>query len=674
MSDERVLSTSLETIVADQRHLSVLRDAVERLHRITVDATELIALHTTRCLDEGLELPPVTDVAWVRSAMFAVSIASRSGTKTAFNDAALVESKERFMQHLELTSRERLQQMIQFQATAIVTNIKVNLWYHMRKRVMRLVRLEYAPSATTLSPEERKHRKLQMLRICDDLCSVRGKSFTCEPQYHDWVDEWKKRLRLHDLPSASMEHNVRTNANDLLYATWKVNRILEDAGKPCVSCIPVRRQMRPAFCRFDTKAIQDVLGIRADPGASMADRKRDTWGEVLHFPKSIKITKKHAFGCSMSTDGVAVRLLIVPASKALEGRSMKTRKRKHDDKAERTSSSSSEESDTLPRHGLYTIDELKRHSRALRDLPIIGADPGKAELLVCTKVHPSTSDEPQKSRRVRYTSAQRRHEMSLKRHEDLERSELPESIVANRAALSGHSSRSSHVDILAAYFACRRTHLKETLEHFGSLRYRCRAWTRFRRAQRSLSDFVNRIKHLAGNGKPPSSRVILAYGSWASVAGKAGRLENRGHPPCLGKGLRAKLAHHFIVASTPEAWTSQTCSKCGQRCEGCIEVDSRAKQRRDEIREQVDTGKLPTTTSIPHPHGYVRGLRRCVSCGTFHNRDVNAADNIGRRCAQMLFPSEEQDAQGVFPSWVSKETRRIDSELSALQVAHENPR
>ena len=40
----------------------------------------------------------------------------------------------------------------------------------------------------------------------------------------------------------------------------------------------------------------------------------------------------------------------------------------------------------------------------------------------------------------------------------------------------------------------------------------------------------------------------------------------KGIAPCIGIGLRRRLAKEFIVADVPEHYTSQTCSKCFGKC------------------------------------------------------------------------------------------------------------
>ena len=56
--------------------------------------------------------------------------------------------------------------------------------------------------------------------------------------------------------------------------------------------------------------------------------------------------------------------------------------------------------------------------------------------------------------------------------------------------------------------------------------------------------------------------MVLAHGSWGTIAGRTGATCNKGNPPCIGVGLMRKLAKRFVVAITPEQYTSKTCCRC----------------------------------------------------------------------------------------------------------------
>ena len=255
---------------------------------------------------------------------------------------------------------------------------------------------------------------------------------------------------------------------------------------------------------------------------------------------------------------------------------------------------------------------------------------------------------------MRYTSAQRRDETFVKTHAKYEESELPDALASVQREMASHCSRSSHLDALGAYFRCRREALVDTLNHFDDLKYRKRAWSRFIRSQKSLTNFVRRIRGMSRENAP----MVLAYGSWSNVAGRPGAACNRGCPPCLGIGLRKKLSHHFIVLNTPEHYTSKTCSACGALCGPCEEVD---RERRVERIASAQTDAEKKGAS----HFSVRGLRRChnADCAISHNRDYNAAINIGNRCKSLLLSGRDH-----LPSHATED----DEELSRLTAEVED--
>ena len=54
-------------------------------------------------------------------------------------------------------------------------------------------------------------------------------------------------------------------------------------------------------------------------------------------------------------------------------------------------------------------------------------------------------------------------------------------------------------------------------------------------------------------------QLVIAYGSWGSVAGRPGAAVNKHLPPTMGVGMMRLLAKHFPVVITPEAYTSKMC-------------------------------------------------------------------------------------------------------------------
>ena len=197
----------------------------------------------------------------------------------------------------------------------------------------------------------------------------------------------------------------------------------------------------------------------------------------------------------------------------------------------------------LPRRGLYTIDQIKHTSRM--EMQVVGADPGKRELLVCVDADDPTTvdakDERRKARypSVRYTSAQRRYDMHVCRDLAAEVASRPHDLNDDLEKLSLFNSKSSDLLMLRDYFATRREFLESAILHYSTRWHRDRRWRRFINGKASITDFVRRIRSLQRDKDIP---LVLAYGSWANVAGKPSAACNRGHPPCVGIGLRAQLS------------------------------------------------------------------------------------------------------------------------------------
>jgi hypothetical protein len=88
----------------------------------------------------------------------------------------------------------------------------------------------------------------------------------------------------------------------------------------------------------------------------LLDEKAEAFGKVLNI-RAANVRQGHLFDYAFTTDGVCVRLQYSKPTRQTQALS------------------------TIPRRGLYAIDELKRVSR-LEQLHVVGVDPGIRELVV----------------------------------------------------------------------------------------------------------------------------------------------------------------------------------------------------------------------------------------------------------------------------------------------------
>jgi hypothetical protein len=236
------------------------------------------------------------------------------------------------------------------------------------------------------------------------------------------------------------------------------------------------------------------------------------------------------------------------------------------------------------------------------DLHVIGIDPGKRELAVCVD-----ADDPKDAPVVRYTLAQRRRDLRTRKVADLVRCTKPAAVADAERQLSELNSKAPSLDEYARFSARRRALLRERAEladFYADLAFRERRWTSTIKAQQSEARLVKRLKGMHAVGDP--RRLVLAYGAWGLVAGRPGTACNKGNAPALGIGLMRRLARDFVVAPTPEHYTSKTCIGCGGFC-----------------------GAHPTLKTKTNKE--IRGLRVCTNegCGLRQNRDRTGATNIG---------------------------------------------
>ena len=214
-----------------------------------------------------------------------------------------------------------------------------------------------------------------------------------------------------------------------------------------------------------------------------------------------------------------------------------------------------------------------------------------------------------RSKSIRYTQAQRLKAMRSRQYSDEMQRTKPVSVSDAEADLSAYNSRASQLSAFCAYCAKRHESLLECLLFYGDICHRHRRWKSKMKEQKSESDLYSRISKIKRDERP----IVLAYGSWGLVAGRAGAACNKGNPPCIGVGLMRKLARHFIVSPTPEAYTSKTCCRCYGECAEATDVEFMRGRK-------------------------IRGLRRCTQrdCMAFLNRDKNGATNIGTNFMRMM--------------------------------------
>ena len=628
---EYVVKCALQKSVIDPSHLTSIRDAVVRVNRCTYHATELLNLYVRDRIEnhEGSGLDRIFTQNWLMNAYNAVSVGS---LRPANIDSELQSVFDAHMANtFERPSRKGLTQTLVYECINIAAVGSTNVWMHFRKRVLAYVRTSYGlneEAYKALTKDERRKRKLSLLQVADDLCRNPCETFRSPPEYHAWIASERTRLGIDTAVDSwgdkPLLYHLKAKPHRFLEVMHRMSVATHAAGRKAFTLFPLRRSYVPGHARFDQKVLDDLLGLGCRYAASKAKkdtsssnttastaatvrapkRKKDdpslmeekaaVFNQVLDL-RAAKVHRRHHFAFSFTTDGISLHL-----NMQIPGQKVASKKAKTADK----------KLTAMPIRGIHSIDALKHAARSEEQMHVIGIDPGKRELIVAVD-----RDDPKNKPVVRYTLNQRRRDLRTRQYADELQRSRPHSVTAAHEDLSLFNSKAPSLAEFARFGAERRRQLREVSEihtFYDELEHRNRRRKSALKAQQSEARLFDRLRGMH-DSKSDKRPVVLAYGAWGLVAGRPNTVANKGNPPAIGVGLMKKLALHFVVAPTPEHFTSKTCVKCGGLC-----------------------GPHPTLKTKNDKE--IRGLRVCQheGCGLLQNRDKTGATNIGLQFERLV--------------------------------------
>lgn len=648
----RTVGCALVKLVPDPAHLQKIRDAVATTHKATILASELLNLHIRRMLDNDptVDLSCCFHANWVSNAYNEVTYTLRKGGKF---DAALRTTREACMPAFLPPPRGATQQCLQYDARNLVTVAATNVWMHFSKRVLSHVRTKFAlgeEAYRALRKDQRRHRKLEFMQVANDICRIPGTDHQSPVARHAWVAAERARIGIDvavgDWKGKQLLYHLKAKPHRFLNCMRIMSAEKESAGHKAFGLYPIRRTSVPRHTRFDQKALREILGLGSSDyikqrAAERRKRTRDAAGHSdMPASDDLNLPPLQATGAGYASGNGGSECATGPSSTPppkptrarrtreemqaeqlglfagiVDLRAAGVQRRQRFDFAFTTDGvcarvqMRAKETDStttlgcMPKRGVWAIDQLK-HATRLDEMHVVGVDPGKRELVNCVDM-----DDAKGCSSVRYTLKQRQRDLRSRQYAEEGSRETPQGVKDAEAALAGFSSRSSVLVDFRGYCAKRHETLDECLAFYAESGHRRRRWKTVIKTQKSEERLYKDLEKLRKDSRP----LVLAYGSWGMVAGRPGMASNRGNAPCIGVGLMRKLARRFVVAPTPEAYTSKTCCRCLGECGPWLEVEKKM-------------GKQ------------IRGLRRCTQrdCMIPLNRDKNGATNIGTNFARLM--------------------------------------
>lgn len=646
----RTVGCALAKLIPNPAHLQKIRDTVTTTHKATILASELLNIHIRRTLDSdpAADLSCCFSANWALNAYNEVTHATRGGGKF---DAALRATKEACMPPFFPPPRGATQQCLIYDARNLVTVAATNVWMHFPRRVLSHVRTKFALDEQTynaLSKDQRRHRKLELMQMANDLCRSPGANHQSPVARHAWVAAERARLGIDtavgDWKGKPLLYHLKARPHRFLNCMRMMSTEKAAAGGKAFALYPIRRTNVPRHVRFDQKALRDVLGLgRSDHIKQKAKerrkRKREDVTQETQADDDPNLPPLQPNGVGYeSGDGAqsAAGPSSAPPPKPTKARRTKAemadeqialfagiidlraagvQRRQRFDFAFTTDgvcarvqmrakeADSSSALTAMPRRGVWAIDQLK-HAARLDEMHVVGVDPGKRELVNCVDMDNAKDCSP-----VRYTLKQRQRDLRSRQYADEAQRGKPQEVKDAEGGLTGFNSRTANLADFRAYCAKRHETLDECLAFYADIGHRRRRWKTAIKTQKSEERLYKDLEKFKTDSRP----LVLAYGSWGMVAGRPGMACNKGNAPCIGVGLMRKLARRFVVSPTPEAYTSKTCCRCLGECGPWAEVEEKMGKK-------------------------IRGLRRCTQrdCMIPLNRDKNGATNIGTNFTRLM--------------------------------------
>ena len=635
---EYTVECALGKAVLEPSHLESIRDAVVRVHRCTYHATELLNLYVRDRIENhgGTGLDEIFGRNWLLNAYCAVSVGT--GNKTAKTDAAVQHVFDAHMRDtFDRPVRTGLTQALTYECINLAAVGSTNVWMHFRKRVLSYVRTHHAldeEAYEALAEDQRRGRKLALLQVADDVCRNPSDPCRSPAEYHAWIASERARLGIDaavgEWGDEPLLYHLKAKPHRFLVAMHAMSVATHAAGRKAFALFPLRRSHVPRHVRFDKKVLDDLLKLgcryaaakakaakgvdldsqpptasgrapkrkRDDPG--LLEEKAEVFRRVLDL-RAAGVHRRHHFAFAFTTDGVSLHLDMQVPGKKSAAAAPAAKKAKAAATAKKLAA--------MPVRGVHSIDALK-HAARPEEMHVIGIDPGKRELIVAVD-----RDDPKGAPVVRYTLDQRRRDVRARQYADEVGRSRPFRVTDAEEELSHFDSKAPSLAEFARFGAERRRQLREVAEiraFYDDLEHRKRRRKSALKAQQSESRLYDRLRGMHDSATDGRT-LVLAYGAWGLVAGRPDAVANRGNPPAIGVGLMNKLAKRFVVAPTPEHYTSKTCVACGGLC-----------------------GPHPTLKTKNNTD--IRGLRVCrhEGCGLLQNRDKTGATNIGLQFQKLM--------------------------------------
>ena len=316
----------LKNIINDEIVLDKINDAVIRVNHIVITTLQFIELFYLYNLENNKPNPNI-DIDFIDKCIKIVSIKDARGPPIKNGKKLMVilrnfyesEFKSTFIGAKESTLK--LNQILHYERTQIITAIENNIKAHFFKRLFHYINChfdDYYKEELNVKGKERTNivheLRAEYKQVKNDLISG---TKTARRAYQHWITENKSKL----LPkkfTKSIPYDVQANPLKYLPFMIHMNNELEKLDKKQFHCFPLRSNIVPKHIMIDTAAL---LELTMDTGTkhkrdNLKANKKSIWKDNFKInDKIFNNETNHVFDYCLITDGISATIRFVRKDK-----------------------------------------------------------------------------------------------------------------------------------------------------------------------------------------------------------------------------------------------------------------------------------------------------------------------------------------------------------------------
>ena len=604
-----VIKCPLSKIIKNPNDIPTIDDAVIRSHKIIINTYQFIKLYLISLFEQKITFP-VINKNFILTCMKVLTTTKSGSNNFKPENLQLKKTLTKFydLHYLPLNSEkvpaDLLKQVLDYEATGMITSITNNIKAHFISRINCFFNLLFQVKATVksiknsnLSQEDKRKQTQDCYSKCrkakNDFYNLTGKNFESDKEDLKWIFDLKSLLipNKDSFKENYIPYDVKANPLDYLPHMIKLCQLFEQNEYKLFHAFPLRRSIKPMYITIDTSSLINLLvpvSKRGRPSKKEQKPKQTTKTEysnnVNHYkselwPMYFKTEKKcfqkkgYEFHSMIKTDGVGVSIYLSRPKRKKEETNENKREHSYIDK-------------------IPITPEIKNKK-------VVGIDPGKSDIIYCIDENRET---------FRYTANQRRFETGAKKYNkylNKDKDQMIDDVYSVRGyetGLSRFASKSCVLNKISDYINAKSIANSKLFKFYQDNKARKFKLNRYFNTQRSESTMVNNFKKKYGGPE----KTIIGFGDHTQ-----GR-QMKHLEPTKDIGMRRLFEKHgYQVYLVNEFRTSLKCHKCKWNTE---------KFQKEESHKPRSLGELRL----------VHGLIRCtnVKCGIKWNRDYNGSLNI----------------------------------------------